>query len=130
MSGAQNPFSNEALGFDPDALTKRYAAERENASEKTLKRSSFNSRTIRRLPINISKKTLTASPSAGSHQRRAGGHRDWRWLGRHADSRTLVQAGIEGVRIVESGGDFGGTWYWNRYPGAQCDMSPTATSPP
>jgi cyclohexanone monooxygenase len=26
------------------------------------------------------------------------------------------------VRIIESGGDFGGTWYWNRYPGAQCDI--------
>src|SRR6185436_2099029 len=25
-------------------------------------------------------------------------------------------------RIVEKGGDFGGTWYWNRYPGAQCDI--------
>ena len=27
------------------------------------------------------------------------------------------------VRIVEKGGDFGGTWYWNRYPGAQCDTA-------
>ena len=33
----------------------------------------------------------------------------------------LTQAGIADVRIVEKGGDFGGTWYWNRYPGAQCD---------
>ena len=32
----------------------------------------------------------------------------------------LVEAGIKDVRIVEKGGDFGGTWYWNRYPGAQC----------
>ncbi len=32
------------------------------------------------------------------------------------------QAGITDVRIVEKGGDFGGTWYWNRYPGAQCDV--------
>ncbi len=32
------------------------------------------------------------------------------------------QAGIENVRIIEAGGDFGGTWYWNRYPGAQCDI--------
>ena len=31
----------------------------------------------------------------------------------------LVEAGITDVRIVEKGGDFGGTWYWNRYPGAQ-----------
>jgi cyclohexanone monooxygenase len=35
----------------------------------------------------------------------------------------LVEAGVGGVRIVEKGGDVGGTWYWNRYPGAQCDTA-------
>ncbi|WP_309645338.1 NAD(P)/FAD-dependent oxidoreductase [Phenylobacterium sp.] len=35
----------------------------------------------------------------------------------------LVEAGVKDVRIVEKGGDFGGTWYWNRYPGAQCDTA-------
>jgi len=34
----------------------------------------------------------------------------------------LRQAGVEEICIVEKGGDFGGTWYWNRYPGAQCDV--------
>ncbi len=34
----------------------------------------------------------------------------------------LSQAGIDDFRILEKGGDFGGTWYWNRYPGAQCDV--------
>jgi cyclohexanone monooxygenase len=34
----------------------------------------------------------------------------------------LREAGVEKIRIVEKGGDFGGTWYWNRYPGAQCDI--------
>ena len=34
----------------------------------------------------------------------------------------LGQAGITDVRIIERAGDFGGTWYWNRYPGAQCDI--------
>ena len=34
----------------------------------------------------------------------------------------LREAGVESLRILESGGDFGGTWYWNRYPGAQCDI--------
>lgn len=28
------------------------------------------------------------------------------------------------VKLVESGSDFGGVWYWNRYPGARVD-SPT-----
>ena len=35
----------------------------------------------------------------------------------------LKEAGVSDVRIVEKGGDFGGTWYWNRYPGAQCDTA-------
>ena len=26
------------------------------------------------------------------------------------------------MRLIEKGGDFGGTWYWNRYPGAACDV--------
>jgi len=32
------------------------------------------------------------------------------------------QAGVKDICVVEKGGDFGGTWYWNRYPGAQCDV--------
>src|SRR3954454_13880928 len=35
----------------------------------------------------------------------------------------LKEAGISDVRVIEKGGDFGGTWYWNRYPGAQCDTA-------
>jgi len=34
----------------------------------------------------------------------------------------LRQAGVDSFRIIEKGGDFGGTWYWNRYPGAACDV--------
>ncbi|TFH25054.1 MAG: NAD(P)/FAD-dependent oxidoreductase [Myxococcales bacterium] len=34
----------------------------------------------------------------------------------------LREAGVENVRIIEKGGDFGGTWYWNRYPGIACDI--------
>ncbi|MEL6830332.1 MAG: NAD(P)/FAD-dependent oxidoreductase [Pseudomonadota bacterium] len=35
----------------------------------------------------------------------------------------LKEAGIEDVRLIEKGGDVGGTWYWNRYPGARCDTA-------
>lgn len=34
----------------------------------------------------------------------------------------LREAGINDFKIIEKGGDFGGTWYWNRYPGASCDI--------
>jgi cyclohexanone monooxygenase len=33
----------------------------------------------------------------------------------------IIQAGVTDLRIIELGGDFGGAWYWNRYPGIQCD---------
>ncbi len=37
-------------------------------------------------------------------------------------SARLKERGITNFRIIESAGNFGGTWYWNRYPGAQCDI--------
>jgi cyclohexanone monooxygenase len=30
--------------------------------------------------------------------------------------------GVERIRVIDRAADFGGTWYWNRYPGAQCDV--------
>ena len=35
----------------------------------------------------------------------------------------LKQAGVDDIRIIEGGGDVGGAWYWNRYPGAMCDTA-------
>lgn len=53
---------------------------------------------------------------------------------RHCDA-VIVGAGIAGLymlhrlrtlglatQVFEEGGDVGGTWYWNRYPGARCDV--------
>ena len=34
----------------------------------------------------------------------------------------LREAGFDDIRMIEKAGDFGGTWYWNRYPGAMCDV--------
>jgi cyclohexanone monooxygenase len=34
----------------------------------------------------------------------------------------LRQAGVESIRIIDPASDFGGTWYWNRYPGIACDI--------
>lgn len=33
----------------------------------------------------------------------------------------LRQLGLS-VKVIETGDDVGGTWYWNRYPGARCDV--------
>lgn len=35
---------------------------------------------------------------------------------------TALDNGIESFRIVDVTADFGGTWYWNRYPGIRCDV--------
>ena len=34
----------------------------------------------------------------------------------------LREAGFQRIRVIDAAGDFGGTWYWNRYPGAMCDV--------
>ena len=33
----------------------------------------------------------------------------------------LAKAGLERIRLIDSAGDVGGVWYWNRYPGVGCD---------
>lgn len=34
----------------------------------------------------------------------------------------LKEMGIDNLKVIDAAANFGGTWYWNRYPGAQCDV--------
>ncbi|NYI23645.1 cyclohexanone monooxygenase [Sphingobium francense] len=43
-------------------------------------------------------------------------------MGGFSPRRNCTRSASLTFRIVEKAGDFGGTWYWNRYPGAQCDI--------
>ncbi len=43
-------------------------------------------------------------------------------FGGMAAAARLREAGVADIKIIETGSNFGGTWYWNRYPGAQCDV--------
>lgn len=43
-------------------------------------------------------------------------------LGGLVAGARLREAGFKRIRVVEEGGNFGGTWYWNRYPGCMCDV--------
>src|ERR1700761_3243749 len=43
-------------------------------------------------------------------------------LGSLVTAAALRQAGVRDIRVIDKAGDFGGTWYWNRYPGVQCDI--------
>ena len=42
---------------------------------------------------------------------------------------NLVKRGITNFRILDKAADFGGTWYWNRYPGCMCDVDATIYLP-
>jgi cation diffusion facilitator CzcD-associated flavoprotein CzcO len=42
---------------------------------------------------------------------------------------NLVKRGITRFRILDKAADFGGTWYWNRYPGCMCDVDATIYLP-
>ena len=123
MSVDRNTLTSMSLGFDPNELTKRYATEREKRirtdaeaqfvqlshdspfANKYLEEDTYCQR-VEREPIQDEREVIVIG----------GG-----WVGMLTAAR-LIQAGVTDVRIVESGGDFGGTWYWNRYPGAQCDI--------
>ncbi len=62
------------------------------------------SRTRRRWSATRSRKTSTSPSSAAASAALLCG-------------AYLKKAGVDDVRIIELGGDFGGVWYWNRYPG-------------
>jgi cyclohexanone monooxygenase len=34
----------------------------------------------------------------------------------------LREQGVSSMRVIDQAGDFGGVWYWNRYPGIRCDV--------
>ncbi|HXW84425.1 MAG TPA: NAD(P)-binding protein, partial [Candidatus Binataceae bacterium] len=111
--------AEQELGFDPDALRDKYRAERDkrlrsDGNQQYLEVKGDFSRyvddpyvqRVEREPLNDSVEILIIGGGFG---------------GLLAGAR-LREAGFEDLRIIEKGGDFGGTWYWNRYPGAQCDI--------
>ncbi len=106
--------------FDPDALRERYAAERDkrlrtdgNKQYIEMKgeyahylKDPYIAETIERDALTEEVDVVLIGGGFGGLQAGA----------------RLRQAGVKDIRIIEKGGDFGGTWYWNRYPGAQCDI--------
>jgi cyclohexanone monooxygenase len=110
----------ETLGFDPKALKERYRAER----DKRL-RADGNDQYVE---VTGRFAHLLEDPYAGPIPPRepvtdafdvlviGGG------FGGLLAGARLREAGVTSLRLVEKGADFGGTWYWNRYPGAACDI--------
>ncbi len=114
------PLDTAELDFDPDALREKYRQERDkrlrdDANEQYVEVAGdfrhyiddpYIEAPIERAPLTDEVDVLVIGGGFG---------------GLLAAAR-LREVGVERIRIVEKGGDFGGTWYWNRYPGAQCDI--------
>ncbi len=109
----------ENLGFDPDALRKKYREERDKRIRPDGKKQyqemvgefsnyvddPYVKEKISRSPLKDEKTVVVIG----------GGFAGLLMIAR------LKDAGIKNIRLIEKGGDIGGTWYWNRYPGAACD---------
>ncbi len=109
----------EALGFDPDALREKYRVERErrlrpDGAEQFIEMAGQFAHYLDD-PYVEPGFTRAALTEAVEVVVVGGG------FGGLLAAARLKQAGIEDIRMIEKGGDFGGTWYWNRYPGAACD---------
>ena len=123
MSRLDNALPPETLGFDPRELAERYKHERDRRVRSDAEAqfvavtndSPYANKYIEEDPYS---EPLERDPIADERDVIiiGGG-----WVGMMTAAR-LIQAGVTDVRIVEAGADFGGTWYWNRYPGAQCDI--------
>jgi cyclohexanone monooxygenase len=109
------------LGFDPDVLREKYRQER----DKRLRTDGQGQYVV---PSGVLARFADEDPYAPSDYTRAPLNDEVEVLiigggfaGLVAAAR-MREAGLTDIRIVEWGADFGGTWYWNRYPGAQCDI--------
>jgi cyclohexanone monooxygenase len=116
----QEQGSIDELGFDPEALRERYRRER----DKRMRSDGIDQYREARGEL---ARFVEVDPLAGREATRDPVDEDvdvaivgGGFSGLLAAAR-LAERGVTTFRIVEAGADFGGTWYWNRYPGAQCD---------
>jgi cyclohexanone monooxygenase len=113
------PRTTETPEFDPDALRRRYREER----DKRL-RADGNEQYVEitgRYAHFLEDPYVDPAPREPLNDEVEVAVIGGGFAGLIAGAR-LRQAGVDDVRIIEKGGGFGGTWYWNRYPGAQCDV--------
>ena len=110
----------DALGFDPDALREKYRAER----DKRLRSDGID----QYVELKDEYAYFLDDPYVEPGFTRdalsdevdvlvVGGG-----FGGLLAGARLREAGVENIRILDKAGDFGGTWYYNRYPGVACDI--------
>ncbi|HVI33998.1 NAD(P)/FAD-dependent oxidoreductase [Phenylobacterium sp.] len=112
--------TGDDLGFDPDALREKYRAERDrrlraDGSQQYVEIAGDFAHYLEDPYVEpgFSREPLTDEVEVVV----VGGG-----FGGLLAAARLREQGVADIRIVEKGGDFGGTWYWNRYPGAACDI--------
>jgi cyclohexanone monooxygenase len=109
----------DGLGFDPAALRRKYDIERDRRV-----RADGNDQYVE---VTGQFAHFLDDPYADPGFTRAPVEREVEALvvgggfGGLLAAARLREAGVEDLCIIEKAGDFGGTWYWNRYPGAACD---------
>ena len=108
------------IDFDPDVLRAKYKAERDKRI-----RSDGNEQYIEATGVFG---YLAKDNNRGEHLDRDPQSREvdvvvvGGGFGGLIAGAGLKKAGIDDVVLIEKGADFGGTWYWNQYPGARCDV--------
>ena len=113
-------FDEKSLGFNPEELREKYKTER----DKRIRQDGNSQYT--ETAGDFSK--YVDDPYADKEFNRAPltDHSDVVIIGGGfgglVSGARFREIGTEKVRIIEKGSDFGGTWYWNRYPGAMCDV--------
>ena len=113
------PPTPEELGFDPLELRKKYEIERDRRLRpegiQQYQQMAGDLESFREDPY-ITEKIVRGPVTEDCDAVIIGGG-----FGGLITGARLRDAGFDDLRIIEKGGDFGGTWYWNRYPGAACD---------
>jgi cyclohexanone monooxygenase len=112
--------ASEALGFDPDALREKYRAERDKRlrADGNAQYRKIEGQFARYLEDPYVASGFTRQPLTDEVDVAVIGG----GFGGLLAAARLREAGVKDIRVIEKGGDFGGTWYWNRYPGAACDV--------
>ncbi len=119
-SAANQQFDPSMLGFDPDVLRAKYRSER----DKRIRPDGFGQYQAavgdfsNFIEDHYVEPGFTREPLKDEVEVAiiGGG------FGGLLSGARLRQAGVKDIRVIDKAGDFGGTWYWNRYPGAQCDV--------
>ncbi len=113
-------LDEKSLGFNPEELRRKYKAERDKRIRVD------GNRQYKETAGDFSK--YVDDPYADKEFNRAqlSDHSDVVIIGGGfgglVSGARFREIGTEKIRIIEKGSDFGGTWYWNRYPGAMCDV--------